>query len=135
MRAGAAASGAAPGSFPLWGEKKNQCELILFPVSTLGTSQRQTGSPGPLLGSPNPPVLMEKVPSEILLSQNFNGLAKRPRLPSGGAIISHQQAGCWEDGTVETRVALAPLALQKKPVFPLSRRQINADWRRAVNSA
>lgn len=37
---------------------------------------RQTRAASWLLRSPNSPVLVEKVPSEILLSQNFNGLAK-----------------------------------------------------------
>lgn len=38
---------------------------------------------------------MEKVSLEILPSQDFNGLAKRLRRPSGGSIIS-QQIGCWK---------------------------------------
>lgn len=62
--------------------------------------EAETGRRGPLLGSPNSPVLMEKVPSENLLSQNFNGLAKRLLLPSGGAIISQEQVGRWNDGAV-----------------------------------
>lgn len=43
---------------------------------------------------------MEKVPSENLLFQNFNGLAKQLHLQSGGSIISHEQVGCWEDRIV-----------------------------------
>lgn len=56
---------------------------------------RQTRAANRLLRSPNSPVLMEKVPLEILLSQNFNGLAKRLHRPSGGSIIS-QKIGCWK---------------------------------------
>lgn len=102
LRAGLAARSAGPGSIPLWGEKKS---MATHPFPSFNTPNKpapdaETGRRGPLLRSPNSPVLMEKVPSENLLSQNFNGLAKRLLLPSGGAIISQEQVGCWKDGVV-----------------------------------
>lgn len=76
---------------------------------------------------------MEKVPLEILLSQNFNGLAKRLRRPSGGSIIS-QQIGCWKGFRVGdacrfdyTHIScLESSVMEKKTVFSLLCRPIYA---------
>lgn len=70
----------------------------------------------------------------MLLSQNFNGLAKRLCLPSGGSIISQEQEGRWKGWTLEMPDALITLVFhvlslllrKKKPIFPLSRCQIYA---------
>lgn len=119
LRAGVAARSAGPGMIPLRGQKKS---LVTHPLPSSNAANKpapdsETGGRRPLLRSPNSPVLMEKVPSENLLSQNFNGLAKRHHLPSGGSIIRR----------IVASVALVTLSLEKKPVFPPLHHQIYAD--------
>lgn len=66
---------------------------------------------------------MEKVPSENLLPQNLNGLAKRLRLPSGGAVISFISAVSHQLGNKED------VGRVLGDVCPLSRPQIYASRR------
>lgn len=108
--------------------------MVTHPFPTFNTPKKpvpdvETGRRGRRTGCFAHQILQcwwKKIPLEILLSQNFNGLAKRLHRPSGGSIIS-QQIGCWKGFIVGdaccfdyTHISCLELSVVEKKQFSLS---------------